>query len=136
MVGASAALGIDRGTAGMVLPLAVSLFRATSAGANVAVAVYLAHVHGVSLDIGSLIAGAAIAAVVSIAAVGLPAQVSFFAIIAPVCIVMGVPVVLLPLLLAIETLPDLFRTVGNVTWDLAIARIVGRDRGDPNGEPA
>ena len=85
---------------------------------------------------GSLIAGAAIAAVVSIAAVGLPAQVSFFAIIAPVCIVMGVPVVLLPLLLAIETLPDLFRTVGNVTWDLAIARIVGRDRGNPNGEPA
>ncbi|HEX8419225.1 MAG TPA: cation:dicarboxylase symporter family transporter [Sphingomonas sp.] len=136
MVGASAALGIDRGAAGVVLPLAVSLFRATSAGANVAVAVYLAHVHGVSLDIGSLIAGAAIAAVVSIAAVGLPAQVSFFAIIAPVCIVMGVPVVLLPLLLAIETLPDLFRTVGNVTFDLAIARIVGRERGDPNGEPA
>lgn len=135
MVGASAALGIDRGAAGVVLPLAVSLFRATSAGANVAVAVYLAHVHGVSVGIGSLIAGAAIAAVVSIAAVGLPAQVSFFAIIAPVCIVMGVPVVLLPLLLAIETLPDLFRTVGNVTWDLAIARIVGRDRGDPNGEP-
>jgi Na+/H+-dicarboxylate symporter len=136
MVGASTALGIDRGAAGVVLPLAVSLFRATSAGANVAVAVYLAHVHGVSIGIGSLIAGAAIAAVVSIAAVGLPAQVSFFAIIAPVCIVMGVPVVLLPLLLAIETLPDLFRTVGNVTWDLAIARIVGRDRGDPNGEPA
>lgn len=134
MVEASRELGIDRSAAGVVLPLAVSLFRATSAGANVAVAVYLAHIHAVPLGIGSLIAGAAIAAVVSIAAVGLPAQVSFFAIIAPVCIVMGVPVVLLPLLLAIETLPDLFRTVGNVTWDLAIARIVGRETTDAKGE--
>jgi Na+/H+-dicarboxylate symporter len=42
---------------------------------------------------------------------------------------MGVPVGLLPVLLAIETLPDIFRTLGNVTADLAVTRIVGRSDG-------
>ena len=123
-------MGIERSAGGIVLPLAVSLFRAASAGANVAVGIYLAHVHGVALGAGTMIAGAVIAAGVSVAAVGLPAQVSFFAIIAPVCLAMGVPVVLLPLLLAIETLPDVFRTLGNVTADLAVARIVGARAGE------
>jgi Na+/H+-dicarboxylate symporter len=123
---AAAPLGVAPATAGIVLPLAVSLFRAASAAANVAVAIYLAQVHAVPLGIPTLAGGAVIAAAVSVAAVGLPAQVSFFAVIAPVCLAMGVPVGLLPVLLAIETLPDIFRTLGNVTADLAVTRIVGR----------
>lgn len=132
MVAAAAPLGVAPATAGIVLPLAVSLFRAASAAANVAVAIYLAQVHAVPLGIPTLAAGAVIAAAVSVAAVGLPAQVSFFAVIAPVCLATGVPVGLLPVLLAIETLPDIFRTLGNVTADLAVTRIVGRSdrRGD------
>lgn len=126
MVEAAEPLGISKTAAGVVLPLAVSLFRAASAGANMAVAIYLAHVHGVPLAAGPLLLAAVVAAAVSVAAVGLPAQVSFFAIIAPVCLALGVPVTLLPLLLAIETLPDVFRTLGNVTADLAVARIVAR----------
>jgi Na+/H+-dicarboxylate symporter len=126
MVEAATALRVDATAAGIVLPLAVSLFRATSAAANMAVALYLARVHGVAIAPTTLVAGAVVAAAVSVAAVGLPAQVSFFAIIAPVCLAMGVPVVLLPLLLAIETLPDIFRTLGNVTADLAVTRIVGK----------
>lgn len=125
MIDAAPSLGVQRASAGIVLPLAVSLFRATSAAANVAVAMYLAKVHGVPLAPTTMVIGAIVAAAVSVAAVGLPAQVSFFAIIAPVCLAMGVPVVLLPLLLAIETLPDIVRTLGNVTADLAVTRIVG-----------
>lgn len=126
MIEAAPSLGVSRADAGVVLPLAVSLFRAASAAANVAVVLYLAQLHHVPVDIGTFVTGALVAAIVSVAAVGLPAQVSFFAIIAPVCIAMGVPVAMLPLLLAIETIPDLFRTLGNVTWDLAVARIAGR----------
>ena len=73
---------------------------------------------------------AAGSAAVSVAAVGLPAQLSFFAIIAPVCLAMGVPVALLPLLLAIETLRHIFRTLGDVTGDLAMTRIVGAATSD------
>lgn len=126
MINAAGPLRVNPSAAAIVLPLAVSLFRAASAAANVAVAIYLAHVHGVPVEATALIGGALVAAAVSVAAVGLPAQVSFFAIIAPVCLAMGVPVTLLPLLLAIETLPDIFRTLGNVTADLAVTTIVGR----------
>lgn len=134
MVAAAGPLGVGAAQAGVVLPLAVSLFRAASAGANVAVALYLAHLHGVEVGPAALAAGVATAAVVSVGAVGLPAQVSFFAVIAPVCLAMGVPIGLLPLLLAVETVPDIFRTVGNVTADLAVTRVAGRD--DPEPAPA
>jgi Na+/H+-dicarboxylate symporter len=54
--------------------------------------------------------------------------VSFFASIAPIALAMGLPLEVLPLLLAVEVVPDIFRTIGNVTADLAVARIVeGRD---------
>jgi Na+/H+-dicarboxylate symporter len=33
---------------------------------------------------------------------------------------MGVPLDLLPILLAVETIPDIFRTVANVTADVAV----------------
>jgi Na+/H+-dicarboxylate symporter len=125
MIEAAGPLGIGKQDAGIVLPLAVSVFRAASAAANVTVAVYLAHLHGIALGPGTLALGALVAAAVSVAAVGLPAQVSFFAIIGPVCLAMGVPIDLLPLLLAIESIPDIFRTLGNVTADLAVARLVG-----------
>jgi proton glutamate symport protein len=126
MIEAADALGVRRENAGIILPLAVSIFRAASAAANIAVAIYLAHLQGIHLGAGLLLLGALVAAVVSLAAVGLPAQVSFFATIGPVCLAIGVPIELLPLLLAVETLPDIFRTFGNVTADLAVTTIVER----------
>lgn len=125
MVEAAPALGVARTAAGIILPLAVSIFRASSAAANIAVALYLAAVYGLTPGIAAVATAALVAAAVSLAAVGLPAQVSFFATIGPVCLALGVPVELLPLLLAVETIPDLFRTVGNVTADLAVARLAG-----------
>ncbi|MDB5447364.1 MAG: hypothetical protein JWQ97_2681 [Phenylobacterium sp.] len=129
MIEAAPGLPVSDEAAGVVLPLAVSVFRAASAAANVAVTIYLAHFHGMTLGPGALVVVVLVAAVVSLAAVGLPAQVSFFATIAPVCLAIGVPLVMLPLLLAVESVPDLFRTVGNVTADLAVTRIVGRQDG-------
>jgi Na+/H+-dicarboxylate symporter len=134
MIEASVALRVPPAGAGVILPLAVSLFRAASAAANVAVAIYLAHLHGVALSPAVLALAVIVAVPVSLAAVGLPAQVSFFTTIGPVCIAMGVPIVALPLLLAVETLPDIFRTLGNVTADLAVTRIAGRARITPGDE--
>jgi Na+/H+-dicarboxylate symporter len=129
MIQAAPALGVAPSTAGIVLPVAVSLFRAASVAANIAVAIYLAHLHAVPLTWQILAVGTLVAIPVSLGAVGLPAQVSFFATIGPICLAMGVPIEALPILLAVETVPDVFRTVGNVTADLAVTRIVGRDRG-------
>ena len=110
----------------LILPLAVSIFRATSAPANLAVVVYVAHLHGLVLSPTTLAAGVAVAFAVSIAAVGLPGQVSFITSVAPIALAMGVPITTLPLLIAVELLPDLFRTIGNVTGDVAVTALVGR----------
>ncbi len=121
-------LGVSPATAGLVLPLAVAVFRITSTVANLAVCIYVAHLYGITLTPGVLVAGGVTALAISVGTVGLPGQVSFFASIAPIAIVMGLPLEVLPLLLAVEVVPDIFRTIGNVTADLAAARIVeGRD---------
>jgi Na+/H+-dicarboxylate symporter len=113
-----------------VLPLAVSVFRITSPVANLAVVLYSASLFGVELSLVQFLAGAAIAVVMSFASVGLPGQVSFFTSIVPICVVMGVPLGMLPLLLAVETIPDIFRTIGNVTADVAITAVVARNAGE------
>ncbi len=117
-------LGVSAATAGLVLPLAVAVFRITSPVANLAVVIYVAMLTGTEITVATMLAGGLAALAVSVGTVGLPGQVSFFASIAPICLAMGVPLEVLPLLLAVEVVPDIFRTVGNVTADLAAVRIV------------
>jgi proton glutamate symport protein len=129
MIGAARGLGVGEGPAGVVLPLAVSLFRITSPAMNLAVAIYVAHVMGIPLTPALLTVGVLIAALMSFAAVGLPGQVSFFSTLGPICLAMGVPLNLLPLLLAVETIPDIFRTLGNVTADVTVTALATRGEG-------
>ena len=126
----SGPLQVPEGVRNMVLPMAVSVFRVTSAAANMAVALYVAALHGIPIGPLTFLVGVVVATVVSLAAVGLPSQVSFFTAIGPVCLAMGVPVEVLPLLLAVETIPDIFRTIGNVTADMAVTRIIGVRSGE------
>jgi Na+/H+-dicarboxylate symporter len=120
-------LGIPPQVTGLVLPMAVSLFRITGPAANLAVVLYSASLFGVELSLAQFLTGAAMAMVMSLAAVGLPGQVSFFTSIVPICVVMGVPLGALPLLLAVETIPDIFRTIGNVTADVAATAVLAKD---------
>ena len=126
MVEATQQLRIAPHVTALVLPLAVSVFRITSPVANLAVVLYSASLFGVDLSLDQYIAGAAIALVMSFASVGLPGQISFFTSIVPICMVMGVPVGALPLLLAVETIPDIFRTIGNVTADVSVTAVMAR----------
>ena len=130
------ALGVSRATAGLVLPLAVAVFRITSPVANLGVVIWCAHVFGVEVTPAQMVAAGLTAILVSIGSVGLPGQVSFFVSIAPISIAMGVPIELLPILLAVEVIPDIFRTLGNVTADLAVTRIVQGGDAPEEADPA
>ncbi len=130
MIAGARRLGASEAAVGMVLPLAVSLFRITSPAANIGVAVYCAHVYGVPLNPAVVIAAIGVAAVISLASVGLPGQITFFTTTGPLCLVLGAPLELLPILLAVETIPDIFRTVGNVTADLAVTCLASRAADD------
>jgi Na+/H+-dicarboxylate symporter len=122
----------------LVLPMAVSLFRITSPMQYVGVAAFIAWAHGVDLTAAQLVAGAALAVVISMGSVGLPGQVSFMATNMPVTQAMGLPVEPLGVLLALDTIPDMFATVGNVTADLTATSVVAggqRGAGDAADEP-
>lgn len=123
-------LGIGERTADVVLPIAVALFRATGPAMNMAVAVYVAHLTGTELGPVALAAGLAAAAITTMGSVSLPGSISFISSITPICFAMGVPVEPLALLLAIEVFPDIMRTLGNVTMDMAVTTAIARAEGD------
>lgn len=126
MLGASRALGIKEQVSDVALPIAVALFRATGPAMNVAVPFYVAHWLGLHPSLAQMIAATAVAAVMSYGAVSLPGEVSYISSIAPIAIALGVPIAPLALLVAVEMVPDIFRTVGNVTMDVALAALVNR----------
>ncbi len=126
MLGACERLGVRAASAEFVMPLAVALFRATSPAMNLAVVVYVAHWYGVPLTVGACVSGFVMAILVSLSSVSLPGTISYIAAVGPIALAMGVPVAPLALLVAVEVVPDLMRTLGNVTWDVAVAAAVDR----------
>ncbi len=135
MLKGSADLGVPVATSGVALPMAVALFRATGPAMNIGVALYVAHVFGMQLGAGQIAAGIAAGAITTMGAASLPGQISFVSSIAPIAVAMGVPIEPLALLVAVETLPDIVRTLGNVTMNVAVTATVGeRVGGDAMGE--
>ncbi|CAN5352307.1 dicarboxylate/amino acid:cation symporter [soil metagenome] len=131
MLLASEELGASEATAGIVLPIAVAIFRATSPAMNLAVALYIAHWLGVPIGPGAMFFGVVTAAITTMGSISLPGTISYIASVAPVALAMHVPIEALGLLIAVETIPDLFRTVGNVTMDVAVTiGVARRSQGD------
>ena len=126
MLGAAGELNVAPASADVTLPLSVALFRATGPAMNMGVAIYVAHWLNIPLSPLALIAGIAVAAITTYSAVSLPGQLSFVSNIAPISLAMGVPIEPLAILIAVETIPDIFRTLGNVTMDVAVTGAVAR----------
>ena len=135
MLRGAEAIGVPDTTSGIVLPLAVAIFRATGPAMNLAVAIYIAVWFGVPLTPASLGAGIAVAAITTMGAVSLPGAISYVSSIAPIAAAMGVPIAPLGLLVAVETFPDIFRTLGNVTMDLAATATIARWSGTEEATP-
>ena len=126
MIEAARVLRIREEVSDVALPIAVALFRATGPAMNVAVPFYIAHWLGLHPSLGQIIAATAVGAVMSYGAVSLPGEVTYISSIAPIALALGVPIAPLALLVAVEMVPDIFRTVGNVSMDVALAAIVNR----------
>ncbi len=130
MLKKSEALGVPERTAGIVLPMAVALLRATGPAMNIAVALYVANWFGVALGPAQYAVAIMAAILTSMGSVSLPGQVSFITAIAPICLVLGAPVEALALLIAVEVLPDIVRTLGNAMMDVAVTTTVSRQTGE------
>ena len=121
-------LGVRREVADVSLPVAVALFRATGPAMNTAVAIYVAYALGLHPGAGAILAATAVGAVMSYPAISLPGEISYISSIAPIAIALGAPIAPLALLVAVEMIPDIIRTLGNVAADVALATLVDRDQ--------
>jgi len=129
MLRAAEKLDVPAAASGVTLPMAVAVFRATSPAMNLAVVIYIAYWFGHDLTFAQMAIGVAAAATTTMGSVGIPGQASFITSIAPICIAMGLPIEPLALLIAVEVLPDLIRTLGNVSMDVAATATAARHSG-------
>ncbi len=124
MEGAAARLRLPAEIATVFLPLAASLFRA-GAGVGLTVGVlFVARLYGVQLGAAQLGAVVVTIALTSFSIPGIPNG-SIIAMV-PVLVAAHIPVAGVGILLALDTIPDMFRTTVNVTGDMAVATIIAR----------
>ena len=126
MLDSSSRLKLREETSEFTLPLAVAIFRATSVAMNLAVALYVAHLAGIEVSWPLMLVGIGVAVIISVGSVSLPGSISFVVSIGPIALAMGVPIEPLALLVAVEMLPDIMRTLANVTMNVAVTSAVDR----------
>ena len=88
--------------------------------------IYTAHLLGVDLGAAALFAGIVVASLTTLGSASLPGSISFVSAIGPISIAMGLPVAPLAILVAVEVLPDIMRTIANVTMNVAVAGAIDR----------
>jgi len=123
-------LGYPLQVTSLVLPMAVSLFRITSPVQYIGVAFFVAWLYGIDLSTAQVAAGIAMAVVISMGSVGLPGQAIFMTTNLPVTQSMGLPLEPLGMLMVVDTIPDVFATLGNVSADLTATSVVAKKSGD------
>jgi len=122
--GADRRLGLPSDVTGIVLPLAVSTFKAANPIAWFVAAMFLGRLYGVPVGVGQLLVIAPTAVLTSFSTPGVPHGWLF--VISPLLAAMGIPAEGIGLLIAVDAIPDIIATVLNVTADLAAAGIVSR----------
>ncbi len=110
----------------LVLPMAVTLFRITSPIQYLGVVSFISWSYGIDLSAAQITTAVLLAVVISIGSVGLPGQASFMGTNLPVTQAVGLPIEPLGILLAVDLIPDIFATLGNVTAQLTVTSRVAR----------
>jgi proton glutamate symport protein len=119
-------LGLPERVAGSVLPLAVSSFRTASAGSGF-VALYVgALAAGTHPSLAQFIIAGLVCVLASLGAAGVPGAAVIYASDAPGMQIVGAPIELIPLMIAVIAIPDIFLTMANVTSDLSLVTVVAR----------
>jgi Na+/H+-dicarboxylate symporter len=124
LIDSGAKLGLQQRVAGFVMPLAVSSFKVGMAPAWLTGTMFLAHLYGVQLGIGEYLTIVASAVALGFATPGVPN--ATFLLLVPLLASISVPAAGVALLIAVDSIPDLFATTANVTADLAAASLVQR----------
>jgi len=128
MFAASEYLRISPKVSGLVLPLAVSLFKFASPIGRASGTYFIARLYGVDLGPVEIITIAGATGLLSFYTPGIPS--GGLLIMAPLYISLNLPVEGIGILIALDLIVDMFLTPANVTADLAVVAVLSR--GDRN----
>jgi proton glutamate symport protein len=109
---------------GFILPLAASVFRVGAAVAQTVGVLFLSRLYGVALSPAQLASIVFTVILTTFAVPGIPGG-SIIAIV-PVLAAVNLPLEGVGILLAVDTIPDMFRTTENVTGSMVLAAVLGR----------
>lgn len=119
---------------GFTLPLAVSIFRINVPPAWVVGLIFLGKLYGVPMPTGTLAILVVTATLISFSVPGLPSASLFL--LSPVLVQNGLPAESVGILIALDAIPDMFKTLANVTAHLTSTIIVARfDGGSGDDKP-
>ena len=116
-------LGLNAAASGFVLPLAVSIFRVNVPMAWVVGVIFLGRLYGVEIGIATLGTVILTSTLLSFSVPGIPSGSLF--ILAPLLVDLGLPAEAVGILIAVDVIPDIFKTTANVTAHLAAAVLSG-----------
>lgn len=119
--GAESRLGLSPAATGFVLPLSLAVFKYSGPVWFVTVAYFVGRLYGVVIDPSRALAIVVASVVTSLAVGGVPSGAAV--VVAPVLSAAGLPVEAMALLLAVDPIPNAFRTVANVTGMLAVTAL-------------
>lgn len=124
LVEGARALGLPIPVGGFVLPFSVSTFKVATPIYWLMGVLFLGKLYGIALGTGALVSVASMAVVLSLTIPGVPQ--GAILLLAPVLGQFGLPADGVALLLAADTIPDLFATMTNVTGDFVAGAVVSR----------
>ena len=131
--GAERILRLPSDVSGFVLPLAVATFKLTSPIYWTLGGLLVAQLYGIEISATMIATLAATSVLLNATTPGIPS--GGLLIQAPIYAAVGLPLEGIGLLIAIDAIPDMFKTAFNVTADMAVAVIVARWTA-PSGLPA
>jgi len=117
-------LRLSASATGFLIPLAVTAFKLNRTISSPVKLLFLAHVFRVPLGASQWIAFLATQLILSFSTAGIPSVGTVRSI--PAYLAAGVPIEGVVLLDAVETIPDIFKTLTNVTGDMSAVAILSR----------
>ena len=133
MVQATKALGVPGHVVAFVVPLAAAMLRVGSAVGQMVAVLFAARLFDVSFSAIQLIAIVLTTVLTTFTVPGIPG--GSIVVMVPILMAANVPTEALGLLLGVDVIPDMFRTMANVTGGILASAILGRSMRQEEFEP-
>ena len=124
LVDGNGTLGLAASVTGFVLPLSVASFKLNRTVSGGVKLLFLAHAFGIAISPAQLVTFLASMLLLSFSTPGIPSVGTVRSL--PLYLALGIPIEGVLILNAVDAIPDLFKTILNVTGDLGVAAFVAR----------